>query len=84
MKKKTTKEKFYAARKHIKIWDVDADNMIISKLYETKTNSKYLIGHTDKAFRPLGLIMSKMSGLIKIFRVKNGDKDKKINWYHSV
>ena len=34
----------------------------ISKLIETKTNSKYLIGYSDKAIRPLVLIMPKMSG----------------------
>ena len=38
------KEKFYAARKPIKIWDINVDHIVISKLVETKTNSKYLIG----------------------------------------
>ena len=30
--------------KPIKIWDVDVDNIVISKLIEKKTNSKYLTG----------------------------------------
>ena len=30
----------------------------------------------DKAIRPLNLVMSKMSGCIKIFKVEEGDKDK--------
>ena len=51
-------------------------NIVISKLIETETNSKYLIGYLDKAIRPLVLIMPKMSGYVKIFRVKSGDKDK--------
>ena len=49
---KVTKEKFYAAKKPIKIWDVDVDNIVISKLVETKTNYKYLIGYLDKTIRP--------------------------------
>ena len=74
---KVTKEKFYAAKEPIKIWDVNVDNIVISKLVKTKTNSKYLIGiKFDKAIRPLVLIMPKMSGYVKTFKVKDGDKDK--------
>ena len=65
--KEIAKEKFYAAKKPIKIWDVNVDNIVVSKLIETKTNSKYLIGiKLDKAIRPLVLIMPKMSGYAKI------------------
>ena len=56
---KVTKEKFYAVKKTMKISDVNVDNIVISKLVETKTNSKYLIGYLDKAIRSLVLIMSK-------------------------
>ena len=38
------KEKFYAAKNPIKILGVYVDNIVISKLVKTKTNSKYLIG----------------------------------------
>ena len=38
---KIPKETFYAAKKPIKFWDVNVDN--ISKLVKTNTNSKYLI-----------------------------------------
>ena len=58
------------------MWDVNVDIIVISKLFKSKTNSKYLIGYLDKAIRPLVLIMLKMSGYIKIFKVKDGDKDK--------
>ena len=51
-------------------------NIVISKLIKTKTNSKYLTGYLDKFIRSLVLIMLKMSGYIKTFKVKNGDKDK--------
>ena len=44
-----------------------------------KTISKYLIGYSDKAIRPLVLIMPKMSGHRKIFKVKDGNKMKVIN-----
>ena len=71
------KEKFYAEKRPITIWDVNVDNIVISKLVKTKTNSKYLIGiKFDKAIRPLVLIMPKMSEYIKTFKVKEGDKDK--------
>ena len=33
------KEKFYAAKRPIKAWDVNVDNIVISKLVKTKTNS---------------------------------------------
>ena len=38
-----TREKFYAAKKSIKIWYVNVDNIVISTLVKTKTNSKYYI-----------------------------------------
>ena len=47
--------------------------IVISKLVKTKTNSKYLIGYLDKAIRPLVLIMPKMSGYVKTFKVKKGN-----------
>ena len=62
------KEKFYAAKMTIKIWDVTVDNIVISKLVKTKTDSKYLIGYVDKAIRPLVLIMPKVSGYVKTFK----------------
>ena len=62
--------------KPIKIWDVNVDNIVISKLIKRKTNSKYLIGHLDKVIRALVLIMTKMSGYDKTFKVKDGHKDK--------
>ena len=42
---KIAKEKFYAAKKPINVWDVNVDNIVISKLVKTKINSKYLIGY---------------------------------------
>ena len=51
------------------IWDVNIDNKVISKLIETKTNSKYLIGYLNKVIRPLVLILSKMSGYVETFKV---------------
>ena len=59
-------------KKPIKSWDVNVDNIVISKLVKTKTNSKYLIGYLDKDIRPLVLIMPKMSGYVKTFK----DEDK--------
>ena len=59
---KVKREKFYATEKPIKIWDVNVNNTVISKLVKTKTNSKHLIGYLDKAVRSLILIMPKMRG----------------------
>ena len=50
--KEIAKGKFYAAKRPIKICDVDVDNKVISNLVKTKTNSKYLIGYLDNAVRP--------------------------------
>ena len=67
---KVTKEKFYAAKKPTKIWDVKVDS-IVSKLVKTKTNSMYLTGYLDKSIRPLVLIMTKMSGHGKTFKAED-------------
>ena len=70
-KTEIAKEKLYAAKKPIEIWDVNVDNIVISKLVKTKTNSNYLIGYLDNDARPLVLIMSKMSGCVKTFKVED-------------
>ena len=44
---KVAKEEFYDAKKAIKISDVNVDNIVISKLIETKNNSKHLIQFLD-------------------------------------
>ena len=41
--KKAAKEKCYAAKEPINIWDVNIDNIAISKLVGTKTNSRNFI-----------------------------------------
>ena len=73
MERETAKEKFYATKRPIKIWDIKVDNIVISISAKTKTNSKYLIGYLDKAIRPLVLIMPQTSGYVKTFKVKEGD-----------
>ena len=71
---KVTKERFYAAIKPVKIWDVNAGNVVISKLIEAKTNSEYLIGCLDRVIRPLFIIMPKISGYFKAFKVNDNKK----------
>ena len=70
---KITKEKFSAPKRLIKICDVNVNNIVISKLVKTKTNSKYLNGYLDKTIRKLVLIMPKMSRYVKTFGVKDGN-----------
>ena len=79
------KEKFYPAKKPIKISDINVNDIVISTLIETKTNSKYLIGTKfDKTIKPLVLIMPKMSGYVKTFKVKERDayKNNKLMSFH--
>ena len=72
---KSNKRKVLCCEKPIKIWDVDVDNIVISKLIETKTNCKYLIGYLDKTIRPF-FIMPKMREYVETFKVKHGDEGK--------
>ena len=74
--KEIVKEKFYAAKKPVKIWGVNVDNTVISKLVKSKTNFKYFIEYLDKAIRPLVLIKPKMGGYVKTFKVE--DKNNKL------
>ena len=68
-------------KKTINIYDVNAGNIVISKLVETKGNSKYLIWYLDEVARPLILRLPKMSGYIKTFKVREWDiaKNNKLN-----
>ena len=63
-------------KKAIKIWDINVNNVVTSKLVLKKNNSKYLVGYLDKVLRSIVLILSIMSGYVKIFKVQDGDKDK--------
>ena len=53
---------------------------LVTVIFITKTNSKYLIGSLDKAIRPLILIMPRMSGYVKTFKVE--DKNNKLMSFH--
>ena len=63
-------------QQNLKNWGVNVDNMVNSKLVETKTNSKYLIGYLGKVLRPINLIVPKTSGHVKTPTVKDGKKKK--------
>ena len=72
-RKRNSKRKvLYAAKKPIKIWEVNVGNIVVSKLLETKSNSKYEIGiQFDKAIRSSVLTMPKMSGYVLKIRLIN-------------
>ena len=55
-------------------------NIVFSKLVKTKTNSKYLIGYSDKDIRPLVFIMPKMSAHVETFKVS--EKISKLVCFH--
>ena len=63
--------------KRKKIWDGNVDNIVLSKLVERKTNSKYFIEYLDKVIRSLVLILPKMSeyvnNVLMSFRVDNSE-----------
>ena len=63
-------------KKAIKIWDINVNNVVTSKLVLKKNNCKYLVGYLDKVLRSIVLILSIMSGYVKIFKVQDGDEDK--------
>ena len=60
----------------VNVWDVNIGIIVISKLVKTETSSKYLIEYLDKVIRPLISVLPKMSGYVKTFNIKHGDKDK--------
>ena len=61
---KVLKEKFYG-EKTIKVQNVNVDNIVVSKLIETKANSNYLAGYLDEVIRPLVFICLKQMDLLK-------------------
>ena len=77
--KKIKKEEFYGVQETINIWNVDFSNIDISKLTETKNDSKYLIGYLDEVIRTIDLILPKISEYVKTFEEKDGEKDKNKN-----
>ena len=81
-KTKVVKEEFYGVKKPIKIWDVNVDNVIISKLVETKKNFKNLTGYLDEVIKPLVLLLPKMNGYVKAF--KDESKNNKNNTFMSL
>ena len=76
MKRLYQKKNFVKQKKTINIWDVNFDNIVILKLVETKTSSKYLIGYLDKLIISLVLILPKMNEYVKTFKVNDADKEK--------
>ena len=73
---KVVKEEFYGAKNPINIRGANVNNIVISNIFETKKNSKYFIGYSSEVITPLVLLLPKMNGYVKIFKVKDGDKDK--------
>ena len=73
-RQKEQKKNVYCAKKAIKNWAVDIKNIVISEFVETKNNSQYLIGYLNKVIRPAVLILPKMSGYVKTFKVKDNNK----------
>ena len=73
-KTKVAKEVLYSVKRAIKIRDVNVDNIAISKLFETKSSSKYLMRQLNEVIRPLVLTLPKISRYVKTFKNKVRDK----------
>ena len=73
-KTKAAKEELYSVKRAIKIRYVNVDNIAISKLFETKSSSKYLMRQLNEVIRPLVLTLPKISRYVKTFKNKVGDK----------
>ena len=69
------KRKVFCCKRTYKVWNVNVNNILMSKLVK-KNNYKYLIGYLDIGITLLVLIMPKMSGYVKTFKVKDNNKDK--------
>ena len=50
---KIVKETFYAAKRPVKTWDINVDNLVFSKLIKTKTNFNYFTGYLDKVYKTI-------------------------------
>ena len=48
---KNFKKENFMGQKLINTWDVNVDYIVISNLFEIKTNSKYLIEYFDKVIK---------------------------------
>ena len=75
---KVINKELQGAKEPIEIQDVNADNIVVSKLIKTKTNSKYSISYLHDVIRPFILILPKMRGYVKNFKAKDGYKDNKL------
>ena len=68
---KVAKEKLYGAKKTANIWDVNVDNVVVSKLIKTKTNP-YVFDCILKMMllllKPVALMLLKLSGYVKTFK----------------
>ena len=58
------------------IWEVNVNNLAISKLVDTNNNSTYLIEYLGEVTTPLVLTLPKLSEYIKTFKDKGGEKKK--------
>ena len=58
------------------IWEVNVNNLVISKLVDTNNNSTYLIEYLGEVTTPLVLTLPKLSEYIKTFKDKGGEKKK--------
>ena len=73
------KKKIYDGKNPIKNRNVNVNNIVISKLVKTKTNSKCFIGiKIDKAIRPIVFMMPEKSGMLRYLKLKK-IKIKRIN-----
>ena len=70
------RERLNGEKKTINILDINVDNIVVSKLVERKTSSKYLVGYLGKVLRSLVLVLLKISEYAKTFTVQEGNKDK--------
>ena len=66
-------------KKANKNFNVNVDNIVISKLVRTWINSKDLKRYLDEVIRLLVLIAPKISEYFKKLKYKGGDKNTRIN-----
>ena len=66
-------------KKPMNVWAAEFGNIIISKLVETKNDTKYLTAYLDEVIKSLVLLLPKIIRYVKTFRDKSeNDKNNKL------
>ena len=78
-KANVAKKEIYCVKKTTKIWDVYVDIDVIPKLIGNNWNTEVFVWIFRWSHKTIVLILPKMSGYVKTFKNKHGEKSKNRN-----